>query len=66
MENVPYWELVSVIAWISPISCPGIAFAAHYLGHFSANPGHKHWKAALHILHYLSGTHHCWHVTILG
>ena len=56
MENVPYRELVGVLTWISLISHPGIAFASRYLGQFSANPGCKHWKAALHVLCYLSGT----------
>ena len=57
MENVLYHELVGALTWISLISHPDIAFASHYLGQFSANPGCKHWKAALHVLHYLSRTH---------
>ena len=56
MENVPYQELVGALTWISLISRPDIAFASRYLGQYSANPGRKHWKAALHVLRYLSGT----------
>ena len=48
---------VGVLTWISLIAHPDIAFASHYLGKFSVNLGHKRWKAALHVLHYLSRTH---------
>ena len=64
MENVPYQELVGALTWISLIYRPDIVFASHYLGQFSANPGCKHWKAALHVLRYLSGT--CLMQLVLG
>lgn len=57
MSVYPYHELVGSLTWISMISRPDILFAASYLGRYFVNPGMKHWKAALHVLHYLSGTH---------
>jgi hypothetical protein len=52
----PYRELVGALTWISQISRPDIAFAACYLGQFSANPGPEHWAAAKRVLRYLAGT----------
>ena len=46
MQGYPYKELVGSLVWLAVVSRFDIAFATSYLGHFSANPGPKHWKAA--------------------
>ena len=46
------------------MSCPNLAFTTSYLGQYSMTPGKPHWKALLHVLHYLQGT--CTLVLILG
>ena len=43
---------------------PDIAFAVHKVAQFNVNPGHAHWTAVKHIIHYLKGTRN--HVLTLG
>ena len=36
-------------------TCPDISYAVTHLSQFSINPSEDHYKAALHICHYLAG-----------
>ena len=56
MRAYPYarW-LVGSLMYLAIATRPDISYAVGLLGHFSANPGLPHWKAAKHLLHYLKG-----------
>ena len=56
MAQFPYREVLGAITWLAVVSRPDLAFAASYLGQYSANPGKPHWKALLRVLRYLQGT----------
>ena len=57
MLRYPYREALSGITWLAVMSHPDLAYAASQLGQYSANLGKTHWKALMHILKYLWGTH---------
>ena len=59
MRAYPYAQLVGSLMYLATAIRPDISSttsAVGLLGHFSANPGLPHWKAAKHLLHYLKGT----------
>jgi len=51
-----YAQLVGSLVWIAKSSRPDIAASVSYLGSFLACAGLSHWKAALQVLRYLSGS----------
>jgi len=51
-----YRDAVGCIQWLAGCTRPDLAFAAHFLGRFSSNPGEAHWKEAKHCLRYICGT----------
>ena len=65
MATRPYRELVGALAWLALGTRPDIAFATSSLVCFSHNPGHAHWEATKHVLHYLKGTRG-WRLTLGG
>ena len=56
MRAYPYAQLVGSLMYLAIATRPDISYAVGLLGHFSANPGLPHWKAAKHLLRYLKGT----------
>ena len=56
MKKTPYAELVGSVNWLSTNTRPDIATAVGTLCRFISNPGKQHWRAALRVLAYLSGT----------
>jgi hypothetical protein len=56
MANVPYRELVGSISYIGQATRPNIVYAVGRLSKLLANPGRKHWDAAIRVLRYLKTT----------
>ena len=54
--SVPYAELVCAMLYVSRWTRPDIALPIAILCRFTANPGRRHWRAALHLLRFLNGT----------
>ena len=52
----PYAALVGKMLYLATCTRPDIAYAVRELSRFMHNHGGQHWKAALHLLHYLKGT----------
>ena len=57
MLRYPYCEALSGITLLAVVSRPDLAYATSQPGQYSANPSKTHWKALMHILKYLWGTH---------
>lgn len=55
METVPYRNLIGCSMYILNCTRPNIAFAVGKLSRYLANPDEAHWKAAKHLLRYLTG-----------
>ena len=51
-----YQQLIGCLLWITLGTRPDIAFAVNRLSQYASNPTVKHWKLALYVLCYLSGT----------
>ena len=56
MEEIPYRRLIGMLLHLANCTRPDISAAVGILGKFNANPGMKHWKAALEVVKYLKGT----------
>lgn len=56
MADVPYHELVGSLNYIAQATRPDIVFAVGCLSKFLANPGCRHWDAAIQVLRYLKTT----------
>jgi hypothetical protein len=56
MANVPYRELVGSLQYIGQATRADIVYAVGRLAKFMANPGRKHWDAAIRVLRYLKST----------
>ena len=56
MQEIPYRRLIGMLLHLANCTRPDIAAAVGILGKFNANPGSKHWKAALEVVKYLKGT----------
>ena len=54
--EVPYLSVIGALMYLANCTRPDIAFAVNILVKHSANPTHRHWTGAKHILIYLSGT----------
>ena len=55
-EDYPYRALVGSLMHIMVCTRPDIAASVGVLSRFLDSPTHKHWEAALRVLHYLKGT----------
>jgi hypothetical protein len=53
-----YQCIVGCLLYLAIATWPDISYYALWLGQFNANPTHRHFLAAKHVLHYLSGTRH--------
>src|SRR5437762_13354326 len=51
-----YQEFINSLNHLAVISLPDIVFAVSKLSKYNSNPSTTHFKAALHILHYLKAT----------
>jgi hypothetical protein len=56
MADIPYRELVGSMAYVGQATRPDIVYAIGRLSKFLANPGRKHWDAAIRVLRYLKTT----------
>jgi transposase InsO family protein len=56
MRVLPYRSLVGVLLYPAICTRPDIFKIVHDLARVTHNPGLAHWRAALHVLRYLSGT----------
>jgi hypothetical protein len=56
MHSIPYLSAVDSLQYLATMTCPDIAYAVSYLGHFNHNPHPEHWTA-VNLLCYLKGTH---------
>jgi hypothetical protein len=56
ISDKPYAQLVGSLNWLATSSRPDIATATNQLCRFVSKPHHSHWKAAIEVLRYLSGT----------
>jgi hypothetical protein len=56
-KSIPYQELVSSLMYIANATRPDIVFAVGRLASVMDCYTTKHWKAAIHVLRYLKGTH---------
>jgi hypothetical protein len=56
MANVPYRELIGSMQYIAQATRADIVYAMGRLAKFMANPGRKHWDAAIRVLRYLKTT----------
>lgn len=54
----PYPELIGMLKWVANGTWPGIQFATNQLLQVLSRPTDLHWRAALHVLSYLSNTKH--------
>ncbi|MBW0535465.1 hypothetical protein O181_075180 [Austropuccinia psidii MF-1] len=54
--SVNYRSAIGTLSYLSVATRPDISFAVSSLSQFLENPGIGHWKAFLHVLHYLKGT----------
>ncbi|MBW0542513.1 hypothetical protein O181_082228 [Austropuccinia psidii MF-1] len=46
------------LSYLSTATRPDLSYSISALSQFLENPGIQHWKAFLHVLKYLKGTHH--------
>jgi hypothetical protein len=65
MTNTPYRKLVGSLQYVGQAKWADIVYAVSHLTKFMANPGRKHWDAAIWVLHYLKMTH-LYHLTLGG
>ena len=49
-----YQELVGSLLWLAGCTRPDIAYAASFLGRYSADPTEAHWQMGLRVISYLS------------
>ena len=56
MKQHDYRGLVGIWNYLATTARPDIAYAAHALSSYLANPGMVHWTAAGHVLRYLKRT----------
>ena len=56
MQEIPYRRLIGMLLHLANCTRPDISAAVGILGKFNANPGMKHWKAALEVVKYRKGT----------
>jgi hypothetical protein len=56
LTKIPYRRLIGKLIYLVVASRPDIAWAVRELSKFVSNYGWDHWKAAKHLLRYLSGT----------
>jgi len=54
--QLPYREVVGVLQYLAATTKPGVAYAASQLARVQANPGVKHWDAAMQALKWCNGT----------
>ncbi|PLW50271.1 hypothetical protein PCASD_01706 [Puccinia coronata f. sp. avenae] len=54
--NVNYRRLIGLLNYLSVSTRPDISFTVSQLSQHLERPGTLHWKAAMHLLRYLSGT----------
>jgi hypothetical protein len=54
--NVNYCRLIGLLNYLSISTRPDILFTVSQLSQHLERPGTLHWKAAMHLLRYLSGT----------
>lgn len=60
MRNVPYWEAVGTLMYVSLATWPGILFTVQMVLCIASNPGQLHWIAVKHIFCYLLGMWDLW------
>jgi len=58
MRSYPYLELTRKPLYLAVAARPDIAYVVGVICRFFENTGMGHWKAAKHLLHYLTGTLH--------
>ena len=58
MKGKPYRQLIGGLNYLSTTVRPDIAIPVRLLAKAQNNPGVRHWKLALRVLRYLSGTTH--------
>jgi hypothetical protein len=56
MRTVDYIGAVGALMYLAIVMRPDIAYVVGVLCRFMANPGPEHWKAAKHLLRYVTGT----------
>jgi hypothetical protein len=56
IKNIPYYEAIGSLMYMSIAMCPNITFAVSVLSQFLDNLGEAHWDMVKHIFHYLMGT----------
>ena len=57
MQNFPYQSLLGTLMHSMLGTHGDIAYAVGALSKVASNPGKAHWDEAVHVLHYLAGTH---------
>jgi len=55
--KTPYHELIGSLIYLTITTQPDIAFSVGRLSSFLDCYTPDHWSAAIHVLHYLKGTH---------
>lgn len=55
-KDLPYAQLVGSILYLSTITRPDLAYAANTLSRHLSKWNDDHWKAAKHLLRYITGT----------
>jgi chaperone required for assembly of F1-ATPase len=55
-EITCYQSIIGSLLYLMIGTCPDISFTVTHLSQFSTNPSKDHYKAAMHICHYLAGT----------
>ncbi|MBW0495008.1 hypothetical protein O181_034723 [Austropuccinia psidii MF-1] len=56
--KINYRSAVGSLSYLSTATRPDLSYSISALSQFLENPGIQHWKAFLHVLKYLKGTHH--------
>ena len=56
VEITCYQSIIGSLLYLMIRTCPDIAFAVTHLSQFSTNPTEDHYRAAVHICHYLVGS----------
>jgi hypothetical protein len=55
-EITCYQSIIRSLLYLMIGTCPDISYAVTHLSQFSINPSEDHYKAVLHICHYLAST----------
>lgn len=56
IKKLPYRSLVGCLLYLSIGTCPDITYSVQQLSQYLDCYSYAHWNAAIHVVHYLSGT----------